>query len=347
MADRAGLQASDEPLTARYDTALLDLDGVVYLQEEPIPFAADGVAAARAAGMRIGFVTNNASRRPAAIASLLAGLGVPAAVDEVVTSAQAAATLLAERLPAGAPVLVVGSAALAEEIAEVGLAPVHTAVEAPLAVVQGYGPEVGWALLAEACVAVRAGALWVATNGDTTFPSVRGPLPGNGAMVAALATALGRPPDEIVGKPHPRLHEESVRRTGARRPLVVGDRLDTDIAGAHAGGSDSLLVLTGVATAAAVLAAPPDARPTYLAEDLRGLVTPHPAVPIQPGTGTRCGGWSATTEQGALVLAGAGNRIDALRALAVAAWSGGSLGEPPKVRPDGPAAAVVLTALGL
>ncbi len=345
MPDVTGLRASPEPLTARYDTALLDLDGVVYLQEEPVPFAAEGVAVARAAGMRIGFVTNNASRRPAAVAALLARVGVQAAVDEVVTSAQAAAALLAERLPAGAAVLTVGSDALAEEVAEAGLTPVRTAADSPLAVVQGYGPEVGWAQLAEACVAVNAGAVWVATNGDSTFPSVRGPLPGNGAMVAALATAVGRQPDEIVGKPHPRLHEESVRRAGARRPLVVGDRLDTDIAGARAAGTDSLLVLTGVATPAELLAASAELRPTYLAEDLRGLAMPHPAVVVESGT-ARCGGWSATTDREVVVLAGEGSRIDALRALATAAWCR-SPGQLPAVRPAGPAATGTLASLAL
>ena len=144
--------------------------------------------------------------------------------------------------------LVVGSDALREQIDAAGLTPVDDAGSAPVAVVQGYGPEVGWRQLAEATVAIRGGALWVATNTDRTLPSPRGPLPGNGAMVAALSTALDRTPDVVVGKPEPALFVEAAARVGAHRPLVVGDRLDTDVEGAHRAGMDSVLVLTGVAS---------------------------------------------------------------------------------------------------
>lgn len=330
------------PVTDPYDAALFDLDGVLYLQEDPIPHAADGVAAARAAGLRIGFVTNNASRRPDAVAALLTAVGVEASVDEIVTAAQASAAALADVLPPGSPVLVVGGPALAAEVADVGLRPVTSADEQPLAVVQGYAPEVDWRQLAEGCVAIRNGARWVATNGDLTVPSSRGPLPGNGALVAALGIALDRAPDQVVGKPHPRLHQESVRRTGARRPLVVGDRLDTDVAGAVAGEADSLLVLTGVATPRDVLRAPADARPTYLATDLRDLAVPHPDVDVADGTAA-CREWMVRGGDGALTLSGDGEPLDALRALAGAAWTSGGA----DVDAEGPAAARALVALGL
>src|SRR5205807_176651 len=170
------------------------------------------------------------------------------------------------------PVLVVGAQSLESEVAAVGLKPVREADAEPVAVVQGYGPDVGWPELAEACVAVRRGAWWIATNADRTLPSPRGPLPGNGALVAALATALGREPDEVVGKPAPALFQRAAQRAGARRPLVVGDRLDTDIDGARRAGMDSMLVLTGVSTRADLDAAPPDRRPTYVAPDLSALL---------------------------------------------------------------------------
>src|SRR5262249_52481000 len=157
------------------------------------------------------------------------------------------------------------------EVASAGLTPVATADAHPVAVVQGYARDVGWAQLAEACVAVRNGALWVATNADSTLPSPRGPLPGNGALVAALATALGRNPDVVVGKPAPKLFTVAAERAGASKPLVVGDRLDTDIEGAANACMDSLLVLTGVTDADGLLAARRGMRPTYVAADLRAL----------------------------------------------------------------------------
>jgi len=340
------LRASGRPLTEVYDTALLDLDGVVYLQEEPVPRAAEALAAARAAGMRLEFVTNNASRRPDGVVALLEKVGVTARPTEVVTSAQASAALLAERLPAGSPVLVVGSDALGEELVEVGLRAVRSADDEPRAVVQGYSPEVGWPQLAEASLALRAGAFWVATNNDATFPSPRGPLPGNGAMVAALVTATRRVPDEIVGKPHPRLHQESVRRSGAVTPLVVGDRLDTDIEGAIVGGCDSLLVLTGVTTPAVLLAAPAGARPAYVSFDLHGLLEAHPGPELLPGNAVRCGGWTATASDRVVRLTGEGATIDALRTLCAATWRAGG-GAVPALAAGGEPALRALAELDL
>ncbi|PYC79938.1 HAD family hydrolase, partial [Streptomyces tateyamensis] len=139
--------------------------------------------------------------------------------------------------------------------------------------------------------------------------------------VAAVRAATGAEP-EVAGKPLPPMHRETVLRTGAKRPLVVGDRLDTDIEGAFNGGVDSLLVFTGVSTPAQLLAAPPQHRPTYLAADLRGLLEPHPAVDSLPGGGFDCRGRRAQTVDGELRLAGAGeDRWDGLRALCAAAWA--------------------------
>ena len=299
-----------------YDAALLDLDGVLYLGPEPIEHAATSVAAARAHGMRAAFVTNNASRRPAVVAAHLTELGIPAASDDVVTSAQAAVRWLVARLPPGAPVLVLGTDDLAEEVAAGGFTPRRTA-EGVAAVVQGLAPTTAWTDLAEASVAIGAGALWVAGNTDSTYPSPRGPLPGNGALVQALITATGRQP-VVVGKPEPELHTASVERVGARRPLVVGDRLDTDILGAVRAGADSLLVLTGVTDLSALLAAPEGMRPTYVSRDLRGLQQRHPAAVVSGGEAS-CG--KATASWNGERVVASDDSDDALRAACALAWT--------------------------
>jgi len=308
-----------DPLDTAYDVALLDLDGVVYLGGTAIPGAAQALRKARAAGMRLAYVTNNAFRTPAAIAALLTSFGAPATVQDVVTSAQAAARLLAERLPAGAPVLVVGGSSLRMAVRERGLRPVSTAMDRPQAVVQGYWPDLSYSLLAEGGLAVAAGALFVASNGDLTLPGPRGRQPGNGSLTQVIATATGVQP-LVAGKPEPPLHRESVLRTGAKHPLVVGDRLDTDIEGAHRVGADSLLVLTGVTSPAEAVLAPPSQRPTYLAQDLDGLLEPHPEVSSADGA-FGCGGWTAARTDDQLELSGDGERIDGLRALCAAAWA--------------------------
>lgn len=325
---RTTLSGSGEPLTDRYDVALLDLDGVVYLGGSAIPGAAEALAKAAASGMRLAFVTNNASRTPAAIAAQLAGYGIPAQAADVITSAHAAARLLAERLPAGAPVLVVGGTGLRAAVRERGLRPVTVASERPAAVVQGYAPDLSYSLLAEGGLAVAAGAWFVGTNSDITLPTRRGRQPGNGALCQVIATATGQQP-QFAGKPEPPLHTEAVARSGARRPLVVGDRLDTDIESATRAGTPSLLVFTGVTSPADLLFAPPHRRPCYLSEGLDGLLVTHPEV---AGRGGRfgCGGWQACWDgdggAARLTLSGSGERADGLRALCAAAWWDGRPG---------------------
>ncbi len=318
-------RGSAKPLCEAYDVALLDLDGVIYLGRAGIPSAPPALAEARRCGLRLAFVTNNASRSPAAIAQQLTGLGVAATPADLVTSAQAAARLIADRLPPGSRVLVAGGIGLRLALRERGLRPVSAAGERPAAVVQGYSPDIGYAQLAEAALAVQAGAWYVAANADATMPSSRGPLPGNGSLVQLVVTATGRQP-VVAGKPEPPLHAEAVRRTGARRPLIVGDRLDTDIEGAVRAGADSLLVLTGVSGPADVVLAPPQRRPAYLAADLTGLLEPHPEVTAAGGRFS-CAGWTAWQDrgQGELKLSGAGRPIDGLRALCAAAWSADGL----------------------
>lgn len=329
-----------ERLVDGYDLVIFDLDGVIYLIDRPIAGAVEAVGELHRAGVPLAYATNNASRRSAEVADLLNGLGVPAETSEVITSAGASAAVLAERLPRGARVLVVGAEALRAEVRDAGLEPVTRAEDRPDAVVQGYGPQVGWADLAEAAVAIRGGAQWIATNTDRTLPSPRGPLPGNGSLVAALRTALNREPDLVVGKPQPELFATAARRAGSKRPLVVGDRLDTDIEGAVRAGMDSLLVLTGVSGPADLLVAGPERRPTYVAADLSGLFDAAEAAAVPAGD---VDGWRLE-EGGGPKLTGGGTAIDALRLLCAAAWSGA---DTTKVEPGSPEARDALHSLGL
>ncbi|MEU6402617.1 HAD-IIA family hydrolase [Streptomyces sp. NPDC046985] len=319
---RTSPEGSGRPLNEAYDTALLDLDGVVYTGGEAVAHAVDSLKTARTDGMHLAYVTNNALRTPEEVAAHLTELGVPARPSDVVTSAQAVARLIADRVPAGARVLVIGGEGLRAALRERGLAPVESADDDPAAVVQGYGgPELPWGRFAEACYAIARGVPWFASNTDLTIPSARGIAPGNGAAVEVVRIATGAEP-EAAGKPLPPMHRETILRTGAERPLVVGDRLDTDIEGAFNGEVDSLLVLTGVTDGAQLLAAPPRRRPTYVDADLRGLLTGQPEVAAE-GDGFGCGGWTARAGSGELELTGDGGALDGLRALCAAAWTAG------------------------
>jgi glycerol 3-phosphatase-2 len=328
-------------LAQTYDVALLDLDGVIYVGSEPVDHAVAALARARAVGMRLAFVTNNAARRPEAVAEQLTGLGVSASADEVVTSAQAAVRLLADLLPAGARVLVVGGDGLKAALVERGLTPVARADDDPAAVVSGFHPDVGWRLLAEGAYAVAAGLPWVASNVDPTIPMPRGNAPGNGALVEAIRLATGREPI-VAGKPEPPIHHEAILRTAARHPLVVGDRLDTDIAGAVRSGTDSLLVLTGVSGAADLVAAPPASRPTFVARDLRALAAESGELAVAPGLQTR-GRHTAAVKHGRVLINSAApfatsrastpergeadDGVDVLRAVCGAVWAAADRGQ--------------------
>ncbi|MFE2936499.1 HAD hydrolase-like protein [Streptomyces sp. NPDC059278] len=320
QASRTRPSGSGTALNEAYDTALLDLDGVVYAGGHAIVHAVDSLGEARDGGMHLAYVTNNALRTPAAVAAHLTELGVPAEPADVITSAQAVARLMADQLPAGARVLVVGGEGLRVALRERGLVPVESADDEPVAVAQGYGgPDMAWGRFAEAAYAIARGVPWFASNTDLTIPSARGIAPGNGAAVEVVRIATGAEP-QVAGKPLPPMHRETVLRTGAERPLVVGDRLDTDIEGAFNGGVDSLLVLTGVTDAAQLVAAPPEHRPTYVDADLRGLLTGQPEV-TESGEGFGCGGWTASVRGDELVLAGDGDVLDGLRTLCGAAWT--------------------------
>jgi HAD superfamily hydrolase (TIGR01450 family) len=296
-------------LTDRYDVALVDLDGVVYRGAVPIPGVARAVAGL--AGLRLSYVTNNATRTPEQVWQQLASIGCPGSAADVVTSCQAAAAVLGTLVPAGSRVLVVGAPALAAALSAEGFACVSRLDADPAAVVQGLSLDLTYDQLSEAALAIRSGLPWVATNTDATLPTARGLQPGNGAFVSALRTATGREP-VAAGKPEPGLFLTAVATTGALRPLVVGDRLDTDIAGARNAGLDSLLVLSGVSTAADALSMPPAGRPTYVGADIGALVDPHPVV-VRDGESCSCAGWTVSLDT--VALSGTGDALDALRAL--------------------------------
>ncbi|HJU98796.1 MAG TPA: HAD-IIA family hydrolase [Jiangellaceae bacterium] len=317
-------------LAETYDVALVDLDGVVYVGPDAVDHAAAALAQARRAGMRLAFVTNNAARPPSEVAAHLGRLGISADADEVITSAQAAARVLAAALPPGARVLVVGGEGLVAALGEHGLTPVSSADADPVAVVSGFHPDVGWRLLAEGAFAVATGVPWVASNTDRTLPTPRGVAPGNGTLVDAIRSATGRDP-VVAGKPEIPMHEEMVLRTEARHPLVVGDRLDTDIEGARRAGVDSLLVLTGVTGPAQLVTAARRHRPTFLGEDLRALAEPPDTLAVAPGL-VEHGGFSATVERGTIVVQRSparadGRFVDAVRTICGAAWAAADNGD--------------------
>lgn len=310
-------------LAQTHDCLLLDLDGTVFRGHEPTIGAVDTL---RAVDTRTLYVTNNASRAPADVATRLRGMGFTATAEDVVTSAQSGARLLAAGLPPGAPVLVVGTEALADEVSNAGLKPVRQYSDHPVAVVQGLSTDTGWAQLAEAALAIRAGAWWVATNADRTLPSERGLLPGNGAMVAALRAATDAEP-QVAGKPQPTLMIDALGRGDFERPLVVGDRLDTDIAGGNNAGLPTLLVLTGVNTAADAVRAVPAERPDMIAPDLRSLHAPADALRIAPHRAWRVS-VDAATVQVESTGADPGDPLSVVRATAHAVWNADRGSEP-------------------
>ena len=310
---------TEVPLISLFDALLADLDGVVYAGQHAIPGAVEALQQLAGLGIGLGYVTNNASRSPAQVAAHLRELGAPAEDSQVVSSSQAAAELLSAMLPPGAKVLITGSPALAQEIELVGLTPVSSQAEDPVAVVQGFNPGIGWTDLAEAAYVVSAGALWVATNTDMSIPQARGIAPGNGTLVAAVSAATGQTP-LVAGKPEAPLFHAAAKRLAAERPLVVGDRLDTDILGGNNAGFATVAVLTGVDTRNTILAARTAERPDYIISELSDLHRPYPAVINADGT-YRCGEASAEVTGDTVSILGCEDDLDAWRAACAAWWA--------------------------
>jgi HAD superfamily hydrolase (TIGR01450 family) len=298
---------------------MLDLDGVVYVGPAAVPGAAAHLAEAASAGLRLAYVTNNASRPPATVAGHLRELGIPVADEDVVTSAQAAARLLAERFAPGSTVFVIGGEGLFQALSEQGLRPTQRVEDEPVAVVSGYAPDLRWHTVIDGAILVRDGLPWVVSNTDLTVPTPRGPGPGNGVLVRAVAEFSGVVP-VVAGKPRPPLFLETQRRVGGRRPLVVGDRLDTDIEGAVEAGYDSLLVMTGVTGVSELVDAEPPCRPTYVGATLGALGRSHGA-PERTADGWLHEGWSATCADGWLEVTGEGSPDAWFQLVAVVGWA--------------------------
>ena len=302
-------------IAQEYDCLLIDLDGTVFRGAVPTDGAVQSLGEVHS---RKVFVTNNASRSADEVAAHLRELGFAATGEDVVTSAQSAAHLLAGELAPDSRVLIVGTESLANEVAAVGLRPVRRWEDKPVAVVQGLSMTIGWSDLAEAALAIRAGALWVAANVDPTLPTERGLVPGNGSLVAALRTATGAEP-KVAGKPAPTLLTDAVARGDFHAPLVIGDRLDTDIEGANAAKLPSLMVLTGVNTALDAVCAEPAQRPTYIGHDLRSLHQDGKLLVVGPQPG-----WQVDVGDQTVTVSGNGaddaDGLSIVRAVASAVW---------------------------
>jgi glycerol-1-phosphatase len=313
------------------DLILADLDGVIYTGRNAIPHAVESINAAQMT-IRVGYITNNASRTPAVVAEQLRGFGLHVGPDDVVTSPQAAIKLLGGLVPAGSTVLVVGGAGLLDVVKAAGFTPTDSADDEPAAVIQGFAPDVGWKQLAEAAYALARdsegnGIPWVATNTDWTIPQERGIAPGNGTLVSAVHSAVGILP-VVAGKPERPIFDEAIARFGASRPVFIGDRLDTDILGANRAGIPSIMVLTGIDGAKQVIAAAPEERPHFLLEDLRGLGEPYPRIEAGEDSDgsvvTKVGDAIVRRRETTLTIEQAGDsRINLVRAGAAAVWTSG------------------------
>ena len=258
----------------KFDTLLADLDGVVYEGGRAIAGAPEAISRLKASGIAVGYVTNNSSRTPEAIAEQLAGFGVSAEPSDIIGSGLTGVELLATLIAPGSKVLVVGGEGLRRRVLEGGFKLATDSSDEPAAVIQGFAPDVAWRHLAEAAFAIQNGAKWVATNSDWTLPQEKGLAPGNGTLVSAVHTAVGQLP-LVAGKPEPAIFNTAVKHFASQSPLFVGDRIDTDITGANRAGIASALVLTGVSSRKEVLGVGPEGRPRYIIGSMLELLRPY------------------------------------------------------------------------
>jgi glycerol 3-phosphatase-2 len=296
-----------------YDTLLCDLDGVIYEGKNAIEPAPQVIRDFQNAGVTVGYVTNNSSRRAETIAEQLRGFGIPTEPTQVIGSAQTGAALLATLIPAGSKVLVVGGDGLRHAVEQLGFQLVDSAEDKPAGVIQGFAPDVAWKNLAEAAYAIQGGAKWVATNQDWTIPQERGVAPGNGTLVSAVHTAVGILPP-VAGKPEPEIFHTATKQLNAKRALFVGDRIDTDITGANRAGIDSVLVMTGISDRREVIGVKEAGRPKYIIANMGELTSKYEA-PKATKRGYKCG--KALVEllgNKVMVVDGDPKSIDALRA---------------------------------
>ena len=274
------LLSSTDPLSVVYDVLLLDLDGTTYVGKAAAPHAPEALLCAKNHGARTMYLTNNSGRSEQVVAEHLLSLGIDTQPDEVINSSYVAARVAENLLPAGAKVLLVGAQGLHDAFEHTQLQIVASADDAPDAVVQGLDEQSTWASLSEAVLALTTSAkVYIATNLDATLPKERGAMIGNGSFVACIENATGVKAINC-GKPEPTMYQLGVQRTHAHKPLSVGDRLDTDIAGAVAAGYHTMHVLTGVTQPQDVMLAKPQQRPSFVGIDLSDLNYPHPGVQI-------------------------------------------------------------------
>ncbi len=261
------------PLLSSYDHVLLDLDGCVWVSSTLTPGAREALTELRAGGKSVSFVTNDAALSPEEYVRKLWALGLQASLEEIVTVGSAIQFLLAERA-SRALTYVIGSPAILRHVADSGQRIVNgteRAADAELVVVAAH-EGLTYDHLRVATQAVLAGAELVAAGRDATFPTADGPSPGTGMVVAGLEYATGREA-RSVGKPDRLIFQTALDRLGPGRALMVGDRLDSDLAGAAAAGLDGAIVLTGVTTREQALAAT-DPAPVAVADSLHALVLP-------------------------------------------------------------------------
>ncbi|WP_353813833.1 HAD-IIA family hydrolase [Agromyces sp. SYSU T00266] len=312
------------------DAVFADLDGVVYAGPHAIPHAVESLNRV-GESLPVAYITNNASRSDEQVAAHLTSLGLSPTPRDVVTSPQAAMRLLAASVAPASLVLVVGGDGIVTELERGGYRVTRSADDAPDAVMQGFHPDVGWRQLAEAAFALNAhggpgepgGIPWIATNMDWTIPVERGIAPGNGTLVSAVHTAAGRFP-EVAGKPETPIFDEARERFEAEHPLMIGDRLDTDIRGANRAGIASLVVLTGIDRAKQVLAADAASRPDFIVSDLRELHEPYPEIERRRG-GVRVRGAEVRIDGRRVVIERDGDdALDLLRAACAAIWESGT-----------------------
>lgn len=312
------------PFVDAYDAVFFDLDGVLYLGPQAVDGAVEGVRRLHEAGIPTVYVTNNAARSTAKVAEHLSDLGFNAAEPEVVSSAQAASGLLRRELPAGSKVLVAGTDNLVEQVRLAGMEVVTTFAEEPVAVIQGYDPAMTWPRLDQAAIAVQRGARWFATNTDSTRPTEHGLVPGAGAAISAVGNTVAIEP-EVIGKPFRPLMDEALRRSGAGRPVFVGDRIDTDIMGADVVGIDSFLVFTGAHGVRDLCLAPDNGRPTAIGWNVESLFEPARTADVD-AQGATCRAVRVTATAGEADVEGDFStreaQLDAAWALAQLFWNG-------------------------
>lgn len=258
------------PIAVPYDQFVLDLDGTVWIGDEPMPGAVEAISALRAAGRRVAFATNDPRGPTEEYVTRLWRIGIQASLADVVTVGGAVQHLLAETR-SGRTAFVIGTPSMRTHVADAGLKVMNgtdLASRADVVIVAGT-EDLVYDDLRQASLAVRRGADFLATGRDPTYPQPDGPWPGTGAILAAVETASGRTA-EVVGKPEPQLLLTALDRLGEGRTLVVGDRIDADLAAAAAAELDSALVLTGGATRADLAGVDP--QPVAVADDLGKLL---------------------------------------------------------------------------